>query len=53
MSCDLRYLLCEKIIEKAMIENRIIVISLILRNKTKRKSIIIYSLNQRLTKKNK
>jgi hypothetical protein len=40
MSCDLRYLLCEKIIEKSTIESHLFVISLILENKNKRKSII-------------
>jgi len=51
MSCDLRYLLCEKTIEKSTIESHFFAISLILRFKTKRKSIINLFIESRVNQK--
>ncbi len=51
MSCDLRYLLCEKIIEKIWIESGFFVILLILKDKTKRKSIIYLFIESKINQK--
>ena len=51
MSCNLRYLPWEKIIEKFRIESGVFVISLILRNKTKRRHMINLSTESNINRK--